>query len=307
MKLNHLRDVIAVAERGSLRAAARQLGIAQPVITRSIREIEIELGVVLFERRTRGVVLTPMGSLFVRRAVAMQNEMRRAREELDQLKGMNSGHVSIALSPAIHMVLLPRAMGLFQARFPNVFLKVVEGLYPAIEIDLASGNIDFYVGPLGEQPLGKEFVVEKLFDYSRVILGRKGHALAGATSLKDLVEARWIATTVTMNRGAELGPLFERYGLPHPKIAMEAPAALTMMVAAANSDLLVMVAEQWLAFPAMGELLNVFPIKEPLPAPAICIVRRAQLPLTPAAEFLCDILRRASEHHISARAVYGKA
>ena len=74
MKLTHLRDVVAVAERGSLRAAARHLGIAQPAITRSIREIERELGVVLFERRARGVVLTPMGEVFMRRALVMQNE-----------------------------------------------------------------------------------------------------------------------------------------------------------------------------------------------------------------------------------------
>jgi DNA-binding transcriptional LysR family regulator len=48
MKLNHIRDVIAVAERGSLRSAARHLGIAQPAITRSIRELEHELGAPLF-------------------------------------------------------------------------------------------------------------------------------------------------------------------------------------------------------------------------------------------------------------------
>jgi LysR family transcriptional regulator, regulator of abg operon len=302
VKLTHLRDVIAVAERGSLRAAARHLGIAQPVITRSIREIEQDLGVVLFERRARGVILTQMGSIFLRRAIAIQNELRHAREELDQLKGMTNGQVSIALSTVPHLALLPRALEPFRARYPDVFLKVTEGLFPAIEGELKKGNVDFYVGPLGEQPLAAEFVAEKLFDYQRVILGRKGHTLTGATSLKDLVEAKWITTAVTSNRGAELGPLFESHGLPRPKIAMEAPSALTMMVAAANSDLLIMLPEQWLDFPAIGKLLHAFSIKEPLPAPPICVIWHAQLPLTPAAELLCDILRRASEHYAAATA-----
>ena len=68
MKLNSLRDFLAVAERGSLRAAARQLGVAQPAITRNIQELEKELGVVLFERQARGVTLSPMGEVFLRRA-----------------------------------------------------------------------------------------------------------------------------------------------------------------------------------------------------------------------------------------------
>ena len=70
MKINSLRDFLAVAERGSLRAAARQLGLAQPAMTRSIQELEKELGVVLFERRAKGVVLTPMGEVFERRSLA---------------------------------------------------------------------------------------------------------------------------------------------------------------------------------------------------------------------------------------------
>jgi DNA-binding transcriptional LysR family regulator len=53
MKLTQMRDVVAIAERGSLRAAARHLRLAQPALTRSVQELERELGVPLFERRAR--------------------------------------------------------------------------------------------------------------------------------------------------------------------------------------------------------------------------------------------------------------
>ena len=56
MKLNTLRDFLAVAERGGVRAAARHLGLAQPAITRSIHELEKELGVALFERHTLSLI-----------------------------------------------------------------------------------------------------------------------------------------------------------------------------------------------------------------------------------------------------------
>jgi DNA-binding transcriptional LysR family regulator len=87
MKLHHLRDIVAIAERGSLRAAARHLSVAQPALTRSVRELERELGVALFERRTRGMILTPMGNAFMRRARSILGEMRRARDEVEQLHG----------------------------------------------------------------------------------------------------------------------------------------------------------------------------------------------------------------------------
>src|SRR5271169_5360032 len=100
MKLNQLRDLAAVAERGSLRAAARELGIAQPALTRSIRELEHELGIILFERRARfrGVVLTSMGEVFLHRALAAVNELRRGQEELEQMKGAATGNVAIGMS-----------------------------------------------------------------------------------------------------------------------------------------------------------------------------------------------------------------
>jgi LysR family transcriptional regulator of abg operon len=91
MKLSQLRDVVAVSETGSLRAAGRHLGIAQPAITRSIREIEHELGVTLFERHAKGVRLTDIGRAFVRRAESVQSELRRAEEEIAQLKGRLTG------------------------------------------------------------------------------------------------------------------------------------------------------------------------------------------------------------------------
>ena len=108
MKLSQLRDVLAVAETGSLRAAGRHLGIAQPAITRSIREIEQELGATLFERHAKGVRLTEIGHAFLARAQAIQAELLRAKDEVDQLRGRMSGKVSIALSTASIMSCCPK-------------------------------------------------------------------------------------------------------------------------------------------------------------------------------------------------------
>jgi DNA-binding transcriptional LysR family regulator len=293
MKLNQLRDVIAVAERGSLRSAARHLGLAQPAITRSIQEIERELGVALFDRHAKGMVLTPMGAVFVRRASAVQGELLRARDEIDQMRGQTTGRVAVGLSTVSHLALLPHALGPFRERYPDVFLDVAEGLFPTMQAGIEDGHLDFYVGPLPETPLPKDFLVEKLFDNERVIVAKLGHPLSNAKSLRDLANARWITTSITVQSEAELGPLFARHGLPTPHIQMQSHSALTMIVAASSSDLLAMLPRQWCDFAWTRALLQIINVKEQLHAPAMHIVRRSRLPLTPAAEYLCDLLRRA--------------
>ncbi len=296
MKLNHIRDVIAVAERGSLRSAARHLGIAQPAITRSIRELEHELGAMLFIRHVNGVALTPMGEAFVRRATAIQLELERTKDEIRQLKGVKTGTVAVGLSTAAHVALLPRVLKPFGKSFPEVQLRIVEGLFPTMEAELWDGLIDFYVGPLAEDSASSDFVVEKLFDNRRIVVGRRNHPLVRAKSLADLRGAKWVATSVTISSEAELGPVFARFKLRPPVVAAQTQTALSMIVLAAYSDYLAMLPEQWLDFVKTGRMLQHIDVREELVAPSICIVQRARLPLTPVAEHLCDLFRRAAAH-----------
>lgn len=294
MKLNQIRNVLAVAERGSLRSAARHLGIAQPAITRSIRELEHELGSSLFERHATGVALTSIGEAFVRRASAIEAELQRVKDEVMQLRGEGTGSVTVSLSTASHLVLLPRVLSTFHQRYPNVTLKVIEGLYPAIEADLHSGLIDFYVGPLSESATSGDIDAEFLFNNTRVIVGRKGHPLAAATCLDELVDATWITTAVTVKIQEELDPLFAGAGLPTPRVAVEAHSGLSMIITVAYSDHLAMLPRQWLEFAPAAQLLDRIRLDHEISAPPIYMARRARLPLTPVAEHLSDLFRRVA-------------
>lgn len=295
MKLNALRDFLAVAERGGVRAAARHLGLAQPAISRSISELEKELGAALFERHAKGVQLTPVGQAFLRRATAIHHEIQRARDEAGQLRGAVNGRVTLGMSTAPHLELFPDVLPAFRARFPDIHLEIVDGVYPLIEGALLDGSMDFYVGPAPARVPG-ELRVEKLFDNTRVILGRKGHPLAQAKSLRELADAHWITTSITHKAEEELGPLFEKHGLPAPKLAMRAQSALTFLTALPSSDLLMMLPVQWLRYPLLRDTFQEIKVREKLPAPPVCIVQRTGLPLTPAAEHYCTLLRRAAGH-----------
>ena len=186
MKLSHFRTAAAIAEHGSLRAAARNLGVAQPSLTRGLSELEREIGAPLFERRSKGMIATPIGEAFVRRATAILNDVRRAQEEAEQLRGNAVGQLTIGLSIAAHLWLLPKVLEPFRRRFAHVYLNIIEGFYPTLEHHLQNGSIDFYVGPDPGQKLPRVLRKDTLFAGRRTVLCRARHPLARAKSLKEL-------------------------------------------------------------------------------------------------------------------------
>lgn len=292
MKLHQLEAIVAIARHGSLRAAARHLDAAQPALTRSVGELEKELGAAIFERRSRGMTPTAVGNAFIRRAETILNEARRAVEEVDQINGGGAGKLTICLSISAHLLLLPSSLKPFGRRYPKVQLNVVEGLYTEQEDALRNGTLDFYVGPKPEQKISPELTEETLFENARAIICRQGHPLAGARSLAELVDAEWLAVVSAREGEEEFSGLFRRHGLPQPHVRLRGRSALTLISALQGNDLLALVPIQWLGFDLMKGVLQSIDIVEPLPAPPIVCIRRRDLPLTPAATFLLDLFRR---------------
>lgn len=301
MKLSQLSYAAAIAERGSLRAAARHLGVAQPAFTRSIAELERELGAPLFERRAKGMVVTPLGQAFVKRAATILNDVRRARDEFEQLKGNTSGSVSIGLSIAPHLWLLPKVLRPFRQRYPKVRLHIIEGFYPTLGPGLQDGSVDFYIGPDPGLKLPSVLKKEILIAGERAVLCRAGHPLANATSLRQLRDAEWITTSITPKAENEIGDLFKRYRLPQPTLALQCQSAMTLLTCLVNSDMLAMAPTQWTDSPIASHLLTTIPVKEELSAAPIIIVMRSDVPLAPAPSFLLDTMKRAAGHLGDAR------
>ena len=91
--------------------------------------------------------------------------------------------------------------------------------------------------------------------------------------------------------------IFEKRGLPRPKILVHARSVLITLLSVASTDLLTILPQQWLDFPFITGLYDAITLDEPLTAAPICIVRRQEMPLTPLAESLCDMVRRAGVNY----------
>ncbi len=126
MELRQLRYLVALAEELSFTRAAASEHVAQPALSQQIRRLEEEAGLALVERTTRRVALTEAGQLLVVRARRVLAELDAARTELQALRGMDTGHVTIGAMHTMGPVDLSLALAAFHDRHPGVGLTVRE-------------------------------------------------------------------------------------------------------------------------------------------------------------------------------------
>ena len=236
MRLNQIRDLIAVSEAGSLRAAARRIGISQPAMSKSLAELEREFQAQLLTRTSRGVALTAAGRAFVARARVVQAELRKVEEDLAALRGGTEGTVAFGIGPALGLPLMPGAMVRFRAERPGARVRIREGMRNALLPLVRDETLDFAVTELAEatEP-GIHF--RPLFRLELAVAARKGHPLARATSLSDLAEAPWLFFYPPGSGGA-LERAFVAAGLSSPNGVVHCEFYITALALIAQTDLL---------------------------------------------------------------------
>lgn len=184
---DYYRIFYYVASCRSLTKAARILGNNQPNITRSMNNLESELGCKLMQRSNRGITLTPNGkALFEHVAIAF-DQLESGEREIRQDLNMESGHVTIAASETSLRVLLLPVLRNFQLKFPEIHISISNHATPQAIRTLQSGLADFAIAttPLDiRQPL----IAEPLCDFREIpIAGLKYVDLESETlTLKDL-------------------------------------------------------------------------------------------------------------------------
>jgi DNA-binding transcriptional LysR family regulator len=125
MDLRHLRNMLAVMEEGSLGKAAERLNISQPALTKSIQRLEEQLGVRLFERKSRGMEATSYADSLRAYAQSACVGMTEAVKQINALRSGTEGVVTVAGPPLIASELLPDVLVRLSAERPNLQLRVV--------------------------------------------------------------------------------------------------------------------------------------------------------------------------------------
>lgn len=287
---DYYRIFYYVAKYKNFTRAASVLLSSQPSVTRSMQNLESELDCRLFIRSRRGVTLTPEGETLYRYVAPAYEHILRGEEELSMSLGLHGGSVSVgATETALHCLLLDK-LALYQKEYPDVKLRISNGVTAQVLSNLKEGRTDIAVVPTPFQ-IEKPYTAVHLRPVKTILIG--GPRFSGLCRRKNSL------------RALQKYPLA---GLPHATMSHQfyedffAEQGLTLHydIELASADLLLPVAmhnlglafvPEEMAAQALSEnRVCVIPLKEEIPQRHICLVRDPARPLGAAARCLVEML-----------------
>ena len=293
LKLRHIEAFLAVAETGTISAAARMRNVSQPALSKTMSDLEAELGIALFERTGRRTILTPGGEVFRRHALA-------AVQSLEAGCRVGGG---ASRTDLVKVGVLPTVAGGF---FPSVALEfsklrsearigVITGPNSFLINMLRGGKIDLMVGrmPSAKDMPGLSF--EYLYNEPIELVVRAGHPAAGCNPVQALSEFPLILP----NPGAIIRQPVDQYlsamGFSNLRPAFETvalPVALTLLE---RSDMLWFISRGVVARELEAGTLVALDMKAEYMSGAVGLTRKFAFSQNSPADLLATLLHRRAD------------
>ncbi len=183
MELRHLRYFVAVAEAENVTRASEKLRVAQPAVSRQIRDLEDELGLALLERSAKAVRLTDAGRAFLAEARAVLQRADEAVKAVQAIAGGLRGELHVGYAPSLTVQILPRALRNFQAEFPEVRVSLHDLSTEEMLAGLRENRLHLalMVEPTGKEMRGLQF--HELARYPMCVAVAPGHRFARSRTL----------------------------------------------------------------------------------------------------------------------------
>ncbi|ATJ84351.1 LysR family transcriptional regulator [Halomonas beimenensis] len=275
LKIQPLRYVLAIVDAGGFHAAARQLHRTQPAVSMAVRELEQRLGEPLFEKGGKAT-LTPFGAYCLPRFRALINQHDRLSRELVAQVEKRAGHLDMAAVPSVASRLMPRLLGDFIARYPNLRVSLQDGNADFVSRMVAGGEVDLGFTSLWQQDDDLAFL--PLMHDAVGVVCRDDHPLAQRQALdwRELQGHALIRNgTSRLLEGTEAAPLLAQSAFDISNMI----SLTAMLVAGVGITTL-----PRLAFPEEYARLRFIPLATPYVERELGLLRLRQRSLSPAAQ-----------------------
>lgn len=296
MNLKRLEHLIAVAEEGSLAAAARRVHLSQPALTRSIQALEAEAGMPLFDRGARGVTLTSAGRMVAERARRILFETRCLSRDLALVQQHEIGSVQLGMGPFPAAILLPEVLSAMNRQWPKLRVTAEVNSAPALLAALHAETLDFLVAEHRTIPPVAELEVRRLRPERSGWYVRPDHPLSrGRVTPALLREAALVSVTLPPYGHGQLRRLLGcRPGETLP-LQVECNDFRALAHLARHSDAVLLAPARALrAELEAGALVPLELAGSPAMTVEFVIVRLAQRTLSPAAERAVAVVEAAA-------------
>jgi DNA-binding transcriptional LysR family regulator len=251
MDLRQLEYFLRVAQRRNISTAASELNITQPTLTKSIKLLEDQLGVKLFDRLPRGVALTSFGTTLLRHAESIHVQMKDAGDEITALRNGTFGSVRIGAGPAWLRRHLPVAVARVIAKHPDIRIQIDGSFDETLLRSLRQGELDFVVAEIPSPEDRQNFDVMPLTADKLGVCCRSGHPLAARRNVKmrDLLLFPWLKPPRLTRAQSRLNALFTANDLPPPKATVESGSLGLLLNVLKQSDALTYMVSKTLLTP----------------------------------------------------------
>lgn len=182
MDIRHLKYFIEVSRFSSFTRAADHLFVTQPTISKMIKNLEGELGVELFDRSRKQLVLTDAGRVILDQAQTIDKAFDNLQTELDDLLGLQKGHIRIGLPPIMDADHFIRILGDFHKIYPNITFQLLENGAKKIEEDINNDKLDVGITVLPTDE--EEFHYFSFMKEELKVVVPPSHALATRKQIK---------------------------------------------------------------------------------------------------------------------------
>lgn len=264
-----LRALIAVSETQNFSLAGRNIGISQSSLHRAARELESQLGVVLFEKTQTGISTSKAAQILAKASKLAFAEISQGQDEVNSLHNREVGRINVGCMPLARTSILPNAINMFSVEYPDFSFQVGDGSYDDLLSHLRHGDFDLLIGALRFPIPSDDVIQEELFSSSICIVARPEHPLCAAEFEQkqissEMLEAYpWVVPPKATPTHDIFKTIFsaENDDSNMPENLVETSSQILMRTLLLNSDRLGILSEEQIQHELDNQILKKIPFK----------------------------------------------
>lgn len=309
--LRRMRYVLEVSRAQSFSTAAETLGVTQSALSRSVAEVEEELGSALFLRLSRGIELTAAGARFVSGARRILGDMETLVSQVRDSGALTGGRLRIGIAPSGYLHYIVRPLVAFAAEYPGITVETVTGTTQSLCPQLLNGELDVLVGSSSYLKRWRELELVPVTPMFFAILARRQHPLVSGEQPPreiDVLRYPWVFPQSVEPIYSDIGQRFAAHGLPpfQPRYVVEYFPAMRRIIE--STDAVTTLHHPDPGFGELGRIFSLLPDAIRMPLHVLSLAYGSTRPRTAAAHRFQELLiNHLSDQKVSASNVSSPA
>ena len=299
----------AIAELGSISAAAENLGISQPALSSHLKKIESEVGAILFDRSRQPLELTEAGHVYLDYLDRTQSLEKELEQTIADIEGLETGSLTIGGATFFNIAYIPRAIGAFAKEFPGVDIEIVDGNVPFLTTEALKGRLDLFITPVANEPdrfVYEELLKEKVFlavpsDWE--INKELNSGNISGEEFKKLCSCPFILLREDQNIGQMMERLFKHYSC-RPKKVLHVEQTMTSLALTMSGVGVSLITENSIRTSGLSRLPELYMADESICTRSMYVAYPRNKYLSKAASEFIKTLKRTNEGTEASRKFY---